>query len=138
MTPFNIAASCGGEYFGPEDVGGREVTAVTTDSRKTPSGSLFVPIKGERADGHDYIEQALTLLFGQFLGIIKSGYLESERQDHGRRKHRACQRSSSRLVDAADRLETILAAQRFILPEIHLHSPVRAAVPALCVRVYRP
>ena len=59
MTPFNIAASCGGEYFGPEDVGGREVTAVTTDSRKTPSGSLFVPIKGERADGHDYIEQAL-------------------------------------------------------------------------------
>lgn len=30
------------------------VTAVVTDSRKAGSGSVFVAIKGERADGHDY------------------------------------------------------------------------------------
>ena len=31
------------------------VTAVVTDSRKAGPGALFVTIKGERADGHDYL-----------------------------------------------------------------------------------
>ena len=33
------------------------VTDITTDSRKAASGSLFAAICGERADGHDYIDQ---------------------------------------------------------------------------------
>ena len=34
------------------------VTDVVTDSREACEGSLFVPIKGERVNGHDYIEKA--------------------------------------------------------------------------------
>lgn len=32
-------------------------TGVTTDSRKVSENNLFIPLKGERFDGHDYIEQ---------------------------------------------------------------------------------
>ena len=35
------------------------VRAITTDSRKIEEGALFVPLVGERFDGHDYIEMAL-------------------------------------------------------------------------------
>ena len=35
------------------------VSAVTTDSRKIEGGALFIPLVGERFDGHDYIEMAL-------------------------------------------------------------------------------
>lgn len=34
------------------------ITGVTTDSRRIAPGHLFVPIVGERVDGHDYIEAA--------------------------------------------------------------------------------
>lgn len=40
---------------------GDEKTAVrqiTTDSRNVPDGSLFIPIKGEKFDGHDFLEMA--------------------------------------------------------------------------------
>ncbi|NCO36600.1 MAG: hypothetical protein AUJ92_22155 [Armatimonadetes bacterium CG2_30_59_28] len=35
-----------------------EFTGVSTDSRTTPAGGLFVALRGERFDGHDYVEQA--------------------------------------------------------------------------------
>ena len=34
--------------------------AVSTDSRSVGSGALFIPIVGEKFDGHDYIEKALA------------------------------------------------------------------------------
>ncbi|MGK5090362.1 UDP-N-acetylmuramoyl-tripeptide--D-alanyl-D-alanine ligase [Bdellovibrionota bacterium FG-2] len=34
-------------------------TAITTDSRQVIEGSLFVAVKGEKVDGHEYIPQAL-------------------------------------------------------------------------------
>jgi UDP-N-acetylmuramoyl-tripeptide--D-alanyl-D-alanine ligase len=37
----------------------RPVTAVIIDSRLAGPGSLFVPLAGSRADGHDYIAEAL-------------------------------------------------------------------------------
>ena len=37
----------------------RPVTAVIIDSRLAGPGSLFVPLVGSRADGHDYIAEAL-------------------------------------------------------------------------------
>jgi len=37
-----------------------EFTSVGTDSRAIMPGMLFVALKGERFDGHDYVEQALT------------------------------------------------------------------------------
>ncbi len=36
-----------------------EITSIVTDSREAESGSLFVAIKGERFDGHDYIWPAI-------------------------------------------------------------------------------
>jgi UDP-N-acetylmuramyl pentapeptide synthase len=34
------------------------VTGVAIDTRKVVPGDLFVAIKGERADGHDYLADA--------------------------------------------------------------------------------
>lgn len=36
----------------------RSVTSVTDDSRMVASGSLFIAVKGERADGHRFVAQA--------------------------------------------------------------------------------
>ena len=35
------------------------ITSIETDSRKAGKGSLFVPVVGERADGHQFICPAL-------------------------------------------------------------------------------
>ena len=59
MTIRNIAAACGGRYKGPVELLDKEVTSVTTDSRKVERGCLFVPIKGTRVDGHDFIPQVM-------------------------------------------------------------------------------
>lgn len=59
LTIRNIAAACGGQYHGPKELLDREVTSVTTDSRKAETGCLFIPIKGERVDGHDFIPQVM-------------------------------------------------------------------------------
>ncbi len=37
-----------------------DITSIVTDSREAESGSLFIALKGERFDGHDYISQALS------------------------------------------------------------------------------
>ncbi|RPJ05769.1 MAG: UDP-N-acetylmuramoyl-tripeptide--D-alanyl-D-alanine ligase, partial [Spirochaetaceae bacterium] len=37
----------------------KDVTSVQIDSRTIAAGSLFVPLKGERTDGHAHIEEAL-------------------------------------------------------------------------------
>ncbi len=55
MTLGRMADACGGTYFGKEEDRRREITSVTTDSRKAEEGALFAAIKGERADGHDFI-----------------------------------------------------------------------------------
>ena len=36
-----------------------ELTAVSTDSRQIPEKALFLPIKGERFDAHDFIGKAI-------------------------------------------------------------------------------
>lgn len=40
--------------------GDPEIASVVTDSRR-PAGSLFVCIRGERVDGHDYALRALEV-----------------------------------------------------------------------------
>ena len=59
LTIKNIARVCGGIYRGPEELTDREITSVTTDSRKAEPGCLFVPIVGERVDGHSFIPQVM-------------------------------------------------------------------------------
>ncbi len=36
-----------------------EINGVTIDSRNIAAGNLFVPLKGERADGHKYVEESI-------------------------------------------------------------------------------
>lgn len=38
----------------------QKFVGVTTDSRKVDKGNLFIPLVGERFDGHDYIEQCFN------------------------------------------------------------------------------
>ncbi len=59
MSLKEIAAACGGTYFGNDELAAQEVTGVAIDSRKIETGFLFVPIKGARVDGHDFIPQVI-------------------------------------------------------------------------------
>ena len=59
MTPTTTAQICEavqGALFGSEDTA---VTDISTDSRSITPGAWFVPLAGERFDGHDYIDMAL-------------------------------------------------------------------------------
>jgi len=56
FTITEIAAVTGGTIKG--DCQG-EVSAVSTDSRTVAAGQLFVPLRGERFDGHDFIGQVI-------------------------------------------------------------------------------
>ena len=42
-----------------KNTAGIEIDNITIDSRKVCEGALFVPLAGEKADGHDYINSAL-------------------------------------------------------------------------------
>ena len=59
LTVSNLLAATGGVLLAGEE--SAEVTSVSTDSRKAGEGALFVPLVGERFDGHDYIDKALAL-----------------------------------------------------------------------------
>ena len=55
LTIKNLTEVCSGIYHGPENIMDREVSSITTDSRKIEKDSLFVPIVGERVDAHRFI-----------------------------------------------------------------------------------
>lgn len=55
MTLRNIASCCDGIYFGKESQKDIEVSGIAIDSRKVKKGGLFIPIRGARVDGHDFI-----------------------------------------------------------------------------------
>lgn len=59
LTLEHIAKACEGIYVGPEEKKHLEVQSIFTDSRKAEEGGLFVPIKGARADAHDFIEDVM-------------------------------------------------------------------------------
>ena len=51
------------------------LTAVTTDSRQIPPEALFLPIKGERFDAHDFIGKAIEKAAGN-LGCVQDALIE--------------------------------------------------------------
>lgn len=63
-----ISKMVGGILEASEDI---VVNQVAIDTRTLKDGSLFVALKGERADGHDYIEQAI--LNGASLVLAQEG-----------------------------------------------------------------
>ncbi len=54
FTINEIAAATGGRIVGSA---AGEVTAVSTDSRSVAPGQLFVPLRGDRFDGHNFIQE---------------------------------------------------------------------------------
>ena len=57
FTLDEIAISCNGEFVGNDSDKNITITSVERDSRQIKDGSLFLAIKGERVDGHDYISK---------------------------------------------------------------------------------
>lgn len=53
FTITQIATATGGRIIGPPSA---EVSGVSTDSRSVAQGQLFVPLRGERFDGHEFID----------------------------------------------------------------------------------
>lgn len=83
LTLENIARVCNGTFYGPEELRKEEITSITTDSRKAEPGCLFVAIKGERVDGHDFaagvMEQgALCVLAEHELPDFTGCYIQVE------------------------------------------------------------
>jgi UDP-N-acetylmuramoyl-tripeptide--D-alanyl-D-alanine ligase len=60
ITIREILNSCNGEFIGKESDLDTLVTSIFTDSRKATKGSMFVAIKGERADGHKFVESTFN------------------------------------------------------------------------------
>lgn len=56
MTPQAIARAVGGKIL--RAGAGALVSQVVIDSRQTAAGSLFIPLPGERFDGHQFIQDA--------------------------------------------------------------------------------
>ncbi|MBQ9064966.1 MAG: UDP-N-acetylmuramoyl-tripeptide--D-alanyl-D-alanine ligase [Blautia sp.] len=57
LTVENITRVTGGTFYGDSSILNNEVLSITTDSREASPGCLFVPIVGERVDGHKFIPQ---------------------------------------------------------------------------------
>ena len=82
LTLKEIARVCGGvlRNCGPV-LEEREVSSVTTDSRKVEKDALFVAIPGARVDGHSFIPQvmeqgALGALSERELPDVRTPYIQ--------------------------------------------------------------
>lgn len=60
LTLRNLVQVCEGIYHGPEELLDKEISAITTDSRKIEQDCLFVPIVGERVDAHRFIPDVMS------------------------------------------------------------------------------
>ncbi|MCR5004365.1 MAG: UDP-N-acetylmuramoyl-tripeptide--D-alanyl-D-alanine ligase [Clostridiales bacterium] len=67
-----LAKAAGGRVI-PERMADAYVRSVEIDSRKIMLGSLFIPIIGERVDGHDFIEKAFSQ--GATCALIREDHL---------------------------------------------------------------
>lgn len=88
MTLEHIAAVCGGTYIGNEADKKREIKGAVIDSRLVEKDYLFIPVRGEKVDGHSFIpsvfEKGALAVFSE-RKIRKSG-----RSIHSRGKHLRC------------------------------------------------
>ena len=58
ITLRQIANACSGEYVGDEKVFDTHICGIAIDNRKIEQDYLFIPIIGERFDGHSFIESS--------------------------------------------------------------------------------
>ncbi|MBQ8518660.1 MAG: UDP-N-acetylmuramoyl-tripeptide--D-alanyl-D-alanine ligase [Agathobacter sp.] len=57
MSLKNIAVACEGTYVGAQEFEEKVICGAVIDSRLVEEDYLFIPIKGERVDGHKFIPQ---------------------------------------------------------------------------------
>ncbi len=57
ISLWELLKAVDGKYYG-KDLGNFRISSVSTDSRACPRGCLFIPLRGERFDGHDFISDA--------------------------------------------------------------------------------
>ena len=60
MTLKNIALACDGTYIGAKELEEKVICGAVIDSRLVEEDYLFIPIKGERVDGHKFIPQVFA------------------------------------------------------------------------------
>jgi len=72
------------EATGGEVISGnvRTFTGVSTDSRTIQEGELFVALRGERFDGHDFLKDALKRGSGAIINILPAGPLKNKTVIH--------------------------------------------------------
>lgn len=58
MSLIQIARACSGQLMSAGSFKEYEVSGVVTDSRSVEKDFLFIAVKGERVDGHDFIDMA--------------------------------------------------------------------------------
>jgi UDP-N-acetylmuramoyl-tripeptide--D-alanyl-D-alanine ligase len=68
-TRDELLAAIPGEQVGPMP---RAITGISIDTRTTQPGELFFAIKGERTDGHDYVDQAFSA--GAALAVVGEAF----------------------------------------------------------------
>ncbi len=90
ITLRDLLAAVGGTLMGDFADLDAVITAVDTDSRKMHPGSLFIPLEGERFDGHSFIESAMD---SGAVGCIFSRSRDSYRPDRFYVKVRSTQRA---------------------------------------------
>ena len=78
ITLRELLEAVGGTLIGPAAGLEQTVSHVDTDSRNIHPGSLFIPLVGERFDGHAYINSALE---GGAAGCLTQRERESYRED---------------------------------------------------------
>ena len=84
MQPMKLgqaAAYCGGELYDFTGSAGVEFSYICTDSREADKDTMFVAIRGERVDGHDYIGQAIAAVGGgniaDAVSVVRSGDMQN-------------------------------------------------------------
>jgi UDP-N-acetylmuramoyl-tripeptide--D-alanyl-D-alanine ligase len=55
----DLVAATGGRLHGPAPAASFSITGASVDSRRTTPGSVYVALRGERADGHAYVTDAI-------------------------------------------------------------------------------
>ncbi|MBP5265796.1 MAG: UDP-N-acetylmuramoyl-tripeptide--D-alanyl-D-alanine ligase [Lachnospiraceae bacterium] len=60
MNLTNVAAACHGELHNCSNPEGVYINGAVIDSRQVEDGFLFVAVKGERVDGHDFVKDLLN------------------------------------------------------------------------------
>ena len=78
ITLSQLVAAVNGKLLGTYDDLNTPIDMLDTDSRAVNEGALFLPLVGERFDGHTYIDSALEK---GAAGVLTDRELDSYRTD---------------------------------------------------------